>query len=376
MEQVQWLSDILAPLGAKGSLGGKLEVMHGALRVDHPHVDRMALALFDAGASRVRTFLQSQDGALPFSLYDTLLEDAPALAQLAEGAAVRVVNDLRVFDGGLHHHTRALRQAGFGSSLAMPFRWQGRLEAFLFFNSRQSGVFTEPVVASLCLWGHLAGVVVMTELTAVRALMAALRTTSRLVHLKDPETGGHLERMAAFSRLIALELGRCGVHPFTDAEVTALEAFAPMHDVGKIGIPDAVLLKPGRLDEGEQAIMRRHPGLGGQIVDAILEAFGADHLDHVDLLRQVTEGHHEMLDGSGYPRGLSGAAVPMASRIIAVADIFDALTSHRPYKDPWSNEAAFAYLRRQAWQQLDAHCVEALVVRQAEVEAIQARFRG
>lgn len=376
MEQVQWLPDILEPLGATGSLGGKLKVLHEALQTQHPEVDRMALALFDAGSTRVRTFLQSQDGALPFSLYDTLLEDAPALAQLAQGAAVRVVNDLRVFDGGLHHHTRALRQAGFGSSLAMPFRWQGRLEAFLFFNSRRPGVFSEATVSSLCLWGHLAGVVVMTELTAVRALMAALRTTIRLVHLKDPETGGHLERMAAFSRIIALELGRCGTHPFTDAEVTALEAFAPLHDVGKIGIPDAVLLKPGRLDEGEQAIMRRHPGIGGQIVEAILDAFGADHLDHVDLLRQVTEGHHEMLDGSGYPRGLSGSAVPMASRIIAVADIFDALTSRRPYKEPWSNDAAFDYLRRQAWQQLDADCVAALVACRREVEEIQRRFQG
>lgn len=376
MAQIQWLPDLLHPLDGPAPLGRKLEGLHQLLQARLPQVHRMALALYDAESGRVSTFLQSQAGAPPMSLYDTLLQDAPALAQVAEGQEVRVVHDLAVYDGGLHHHTRALRQAGFASSLTLPFRWQGHLEAFIFYNSRAVGAFTGPVVEDLCLWGHLAGGLVVAELLAVRALMASLRTTARLVHLKDPETGGHLERMAAFTRLIALELGRQGHHPFTDAEVRALAAFAPMHDVGKIGIPDAVLLKPGRLDEAETAVMRGHPRLGGQIIEAILEAFGAEHLDHVDLLRHVAEGHHEMLDGSGYPKGLKGDQVPMASRIIAVADIFDALTSHRPYKEPWRNEAAFAYLRRQAQHQLDAPCVEALVARQTEVEAIQARFRN
>ncbi|HQL49449.1 MAG TPA: HD domain-containing phosphohydrolase, partial [Holophaga sp.] len=124
----------------------------------------------------------------------------------------------------------------------------------------------------------------------------------------------------------------------------------------------------------EQAVMRQHPLTGRTMVDAILASFGAEQLEHVDLLRHVAEGHHELLDGSGYPHGLREDEVPIAARIIAVADIFDALTSRRPYKTPWPNTEAFAYLRRQAEGKLDRDCVEALIAQKEAVERIQATF--
>lgn len=376
MNAVLTRTDSLHALGANAGLNGKFEALHAALRARHPFVHRLALALFDEDTRRVRTFLQSNLGAPPLTLYEVRLDEAPGLARLAERGASRVVSDLSVFDGGEHAHTRALRAEGYRSSYTLPFLWNGKLEAFIFFNSLDRGRFGPELLPELDLWAHLAGTLVRCELASVRALRAALRTANHMVHLKDPETGGHLERMAHFSRLIARHLARIGRCAFDDETIEHIFAFAPLHDVGKIGVPDAVLMKPAALTEPEWRVMRRHPAQGREVVDAILAHFGAEHLEHVDLLRQVAQGHHEMLDGSGYPAGLSGDEVPLAARIIAVADIFDALTSHRPYKDPWPNDKAFEQLDRLAEHKLDRDCVAALMQHAEEVARIQQTFAG
>nr|WP_320133541.1 HD domain-containing phosphohydrolase [uncultured Holophaga sp.] len=367
--------DTLDFLGRPGSLAQRLAGLHEALRQHFPAVHRLAVAACDPEAERVRTYLQSNEGESPLRHYEIPLEEAPGLRQLLASGRARVVEDLSSFDHGTHLHTRALREAGFASSYTLPFFWQGRPEAFIFMNSRMPGAFPEEALPELDLWGHLAGMLVVTEENAVRALLAALRTANRLVHLKDPETGGHLERMAAYTRVIARELASRGQQSFDDDLIETLAAFAPLHDVGKIGIPDAVLMKRGRLSEQEREVMQSHPSLGAEVVDTLVREFGVEHLEHIELLRHVTECHHELLDGSGYPVGLSGEQVPIAARIIAVADVFDALTSVRPYKSRWSNAEAFSFLRRQACGQLDLSCVEALLGREDEIERIQNAWR-
>jgi HD-GYP domain-containing protein (c-di-GMP phosphodiesterase class II) len=151
--------------------------------------------------------------------------------------------------------------------------------------------------------------------------------------------------------------------------------YSPLHDIGKIAIPDRILFKPGQLDADEHAIMRTHARKGREIIDEILANFGLHGVQQANILRNIAEYHHEAVNGHGYPAGLAGTAIPLEARIVAVADVFDALTSRRPYKDAWSNDEAVAMLRRMAGEQLDGECVEALVANRAEVEAIQAQFR-
>ncbi len=371
MELIQAHGDTLAALGAQSSLAEKLAVVHRAVRVRHPLVARIAVALHDATTGRLRTFVHSTDGPVPLEFYEARMEDAPELARVLASREGRVVQDLSVYAQGTHEHTRALQAHGFRSSYTLPFWWDGRFEALIFFNARTTGCFGTEILEELDVWGHLVGSLAMSELSAARALLAAVRTTNRLAHLRDPETGAHLDRMARYVRLIARNLARSGRQEMNDEMIEHLFVFAPMHDVGKIGIPDEVLMKPGPLTEPEREVMRRHPAIGRQIVDEILANFGAEHLGHVDLLRQVAESHHELLDGSGYPQGLRAGQVPVAARIAAVADVFDALTSRRPYKEPWPNSAAFAWLERHAPSELDRDCVEALVSAASEVEEIQ-----
>ena len=174
---------------------------------------------------------------------------------------------------------------------------------------------------------------------------------------RDQETGNHIVRMAKYARLIAEEL------KLTAMECDEIEAAAPMHDIGKIGIPDQVLLKPGRHTDEEQAIMRRHPLIGHEIL--------ADSPSrYLQMGAVIALGHHEKFDGSGYPQGLAGEDIPQPARIVAVADVFDALMSPRPYKRAWTFQEALDYLRAESGRHFDPACVGAFERRIDSVAAI------
>jgi len=175
--------------------------------------------------------------------------------------------------------------------------------------------------------------------------LEVVRCLGRASEYKDNETGMHVIRMSKMSQVIAREAGMSEV----DCELV-LHA-SPMHDVGKIGIPDAVLLKPGKLDADEWEIMKRHAEMGVEIL--------GDHPSPLmEMARQVAHTHHEKWDGSGYPRGLSGKDIPLVGRITALADVFDALTSERPYKEAWPVEKAVDLIKEQSGKHFDPELVE------------------
>lgn len=182
----------------------------------------------------------------------------------------------------------------------------------------------------------------------VQTRLAVVQRLGRAAEYKDNETGLHVIRMSHFSRLIALEAG------MGDAWADTLLNAAPMHDVGKIGIPDAILQKPGKLDAAEWAVMQSHAEIGAEII-------GADGSELLNMAREVALSHHEKWDGSGYPRGLQGEAIPIAARIVALADVFDALTSERPYKKAWSVDDAIALIRDQSGHHFDPRLVDAFL---------------
>jgi HD-GYP domain-containing protein (c-di-GMP phosphodiesterase class II) len=254
----------------------------------------------------------------------------------------------------------------------MPILRGGEFIGLLFFNSRRADAFDDPTLSYLDLAGHLIAMLVAEQVSTAQTLLASVRSTTTLARARDFETGAHLDRMSHYARLIARTVApQFGLD---DETVEQIFRFAPLHDIGKIGIPDHILKKPGRFTDEERAIMKRHAAEGGLIVDSLLSHFGMEGLPHAGMLRNIARCHHETMDGRGYPDGLVGEQIPLEARIVAVADIFDALTSHRPYKDAWSIDAAFDHLRALAGATLDPRCVEAMIGQRAEVEAIQAHF--
>ncbi|CAG0953899.1 partial Cyclic di-GMP phosphodiesterase response regulator RpfG, partial [Rhodocyclaceae bacterium] len=193
-----------------------------------------------------------------------------------------------------------------------------------------------------------------------RTRLQVVRRLGRAAEYRDNETGLHIVRMSQYSALLAQKLG------WSPEACELMLHASPMHDVGKIGIPDAILLKPGRFEPHEWEIMKTHATIGGDILED-------GDSDLLMLARTIALSHHEKWDGSGYPHGLVGEAIPQAGRIVAVADVFDALTSSRPYKQAWPVEEAVAHIKDGAGSHFDPAVAAVFLASLPEILAIRDR---
>jgi putative two-component system response regulator len=185
---------------------------------------------------------------------------------------------------------------------------------------------------------------------------------SRAAEYKDEDTGAHIQRMSHYAAAVA---GKMGLNRET---VETILYAAPMHDVGKIGIPDYILLKPGKLDTNEWVIMKQHTVIGAKILEGSEAQF-------IELAKVIALSHHEKWDGSGYPKGLKGSKIPLAGRITAIADVFDALTSKRPYKEPFSLERSFNIIKESRGSQFDPEVVDAFFAVEDEILSIREKYK-
>jgi len=365
--------DALEDLNKLIPLQTKLLVTHKSISEFFPFIVRIAIAAYDPETSILKTYLHSSGDDNPLEHYQALIDDAPSLKKMLESGLPRVINNMVTFESGEHEHTIRIGRQGYAASYTMPMFDNGAFFGFVFFNSDKTDVFDESVLRQLDIFGHLISLMVMNELTSVSTLAAAIKTTSSITHLRDPETGSHLDRMSRYSRLIARTIA--DKHKLNDDYIEHIFMFSPLHDIGKIGIPDEILLKSDRLSQHERIIMNSHAQLGRKMIDELLDNFGLGGIGQINMLRNIAEFHHESINGKGYPLGIQGEEIPLEARIVAVADVFDALTSKRPYKDAWSNVDAVQELIKMAGEKLDQECVEALIHNLEEIEKIQQQFQ-
>ncbi|MDA8095806.1 MAG: HD domain-containing protein [Betaproteobacteria bacterium] len=365
-------ADVLSDLAMSLPLEKKLAVVQGLLNKHFSSIDRIAVALYDPKTDALKTFVSSDD--TPLVRYEVQLVGVPSLGKIMATRRPRVLDDLTVFaESGREHSQRILAQ-GFRSSYTLPMFAGGDFIGFIFFDSRRKAAFSAPVLYQFDVVGHLISMMIINEIGQIRTLLAAVRSAQSMAHRRDPETGSHLDRVSGYAQLIARHVA--ARYRLDDDAIEHIFLFAPLHDVGKIGIPDRILLKPADLDADEWAVMRTHAAKGLEIIDDMIAEFGLTGLEHLNVLRNIAHFHHETLDGKGYPVGLKGEAIPIEARIVSVADIFDALTSQRPYKRAWNNEEALHELSALAAEgKLDGECVAALLENRSAVSDIQQRFR-
>lgn len=341
------------------SLSQHLSELHDRILTMAPGVDRIGCALYDPGEHMLKTFINSTRNGQPLARYEYPLDASPSLAALARERRTRNLSNLPLDLDPASEHSRWVLEMGYKSSLTIPLYYQERLLAFLFFDSTQSDYFTPDLQRELMLYAQVITMAIANELVTIRSIMSAVAMARSFAELRDLETGAHLERMARYSRLIARNIAEEQSLP--DEFVENVFLYAPLHDIGKIGIPDRVLLRPGSLGEDDWEVMKTHPIKGREMVDAISDELGLATTSANRTMRNIVELHHEMLDGSGYPHGLKGDEIPLESRIVSVADIFDALTAERPYKKAWSTDQAVSELQSLAdGGKLDPTCVAAL----------------
>ncbi len=295
--------------------------------------------------------------------WDVLLNEPLALT----------LSTTRITQGSLEE---VLVSNGFTASVYLPLLSQGGNRAIMTFASKNQNYqqehveFLKNIVATI---SHiLERTVVMENLVA-----SAVQGLAKLAESRDPETGDHLVRMALYSALVAEELRHDPqyIAKITPAYVRDIYHFAPMHDIGKVGIPDDILLKPGRLDVDERKRMERHPSIGGEVLRRCEAQMAALGHSMFQIGIEIAECHHEKFDGSGYPAGLREQEIPLSARIVAAADVFDALTSKRPYKDAWPVEKALVVMQEDVGKHFDPAVIAAMLRAQPRIMEIYDRLK-
>jgi len=196
-----------------------------------------------------------------------------------------------------------------------------------------------------------------------------------LAETRDSDTGNHIRRTQFYVKALAEELRKNPKYTvqLSDHVIAMLFKSAPLHDIGKVGIPDRILLKPGRLDEAEFAIMQKHAGLGRDAIQSAEDQLGMQ-VEFLTTAKEIAFCHQEKWDGSGYPQGLAGEAIPLSARLMALADVYDALICRRIYKEPMSHDEATRIIVAGKDKHFDPDVVDAFLSRQEEFQAIAARF--
>jgi putative two-component system response regulator len=212
------------------------------------------------------------------------------------------------------------------------------------------------------------------RLLALESRDVTIFTLAKLAESRDPDTGAHLERIREYCRVLAERLLEHG--PYTgeiDGDYVQLVYLSsPLHDIGKVGIPDHVLLKRGPLTADEFEIMKRHTYIGWQTLDAAVQA--RPEAEFLRMARDIAGSHHEKFDGTGYPQGRKGHDIPLCGRIVALADVYDALTTQRAYKPAYTHEQAKALIVEGSGKHFDPAVVQAFLDAEARFAAIQQRF--
>jgi cyclic di-GMP phosphodiesterase len=208
------------------------------------------------------------------------------------------------------------------------------------------------------------------RVAALGASEVAVFALAKLAESRDTETGQHLERIRNYCWILARQL-RKDFLEISDEFVDNLYQTSTLHDIGKVGIPDSVLLKPGRLTKEEFAIMKSHTTIGADTLTAAMRQF--PEVDYLAMARDIALTHHECFDGSGYPQGLRGKEIPLAGRIVALADVFDALTSQRPYKAAYEHDVAKGLIL-ETMDRFDPRVLNAFLEVEGEFVAIRDAF--
>lgn len=355
------------------TISDELIDLHEHIRSEWPYLLRIAIALYDKDTDMLHTFVKSSIDTKILNHYSCELSSTKSLLEISNKQEPRVLKDLSVLKNIQTQHTQEILKSDFHSSFTIPMYLNNLLLGFVFFDSTKLDYFSPQLQQSLIDYSSLLESLIISEILPIKSLIGMVNTTREITKIRDEETGKHLTRMAHYVELIALSL--TNKYNLTDEEIEYMWFYAPLHDIGKIAIPDLILMKPSKLTDDEYDIIKTHVLEGSKMLDIIISNFDFQQIHHLDILRQIIMQHHERIDGSGYPYGLKGEDISIVGRITAVADVFDALSSKRVYRNAQSIDETLKYLTDNIDILFDRDCVEAMVSNKDAIIKIHQKFQ-
>ncbi len=350
--------DAASAPGNPDSFSTQLKLIHERIQRQHPIVSCIEVALHQAPGSTPKTYST-------FSKHNTHNDfQGQAVGQKFRGA-----HDL----GRTRRHEAPdfMIDSGTQSALRVPFTVDEQLWGFVFFTAQNKHGFTPRIIKQMHVYTRVITQLVTSEHRSAESLDSTISAILRLNKVSNSESPDHLKRVAHYSRLIAENCAT--TYSLSRQWIEHLFLFAPLHDIGKIFVPEELLAKPGPLSPKEFAQMKTHTLKGREIIDHMIDSFGyQEDIHHTGMLRNIIALHHESIDGSGYPFGLKDHEIPLEARIVAAADVLDALMTKRPYKDAWSVDKSIRKLCKLAGNRLDPEFVEILASSREELLEIRA----
>jgi HD-GYP domain-containing protein (c-di-GMP phosphodiesterase class II) len=298
-----------------------------------------------------------------------------SLSSIVESGKERIINDLEEYVKGkpLKDYNKVLLEEGIRASITFPLKNNNEVIGIIFFSSNTKNVYKNEHIRFLRTLANSISLSLEKDIFIEDMIISSTLALAKLTEERDNETGEHLQRMKIYSRMIAEFLSKEEKYKglIDVSYINNIERFAPLHDVGKVAIRDEILLKPGKLTKEEFEIMKTHATYGAKVLRLADDSLKKKGRSIFKLAIQIAEGHHEKWDGSGYPYGKSGEAIPLSARIVAMADVFDALTSERPYKKPFSFEDSVKIITEGKGKQFDPEIIDIFM---KNIEVIKDKY--
>lgn len=301
-----------------------------------------------------------------------------SLGHLLETGQARIINDLEEYTSGKPKkiYNEILLKSGIRASISLPLFVSGKPVGVIFFSSKTKNAYHNEHLKFLRTLANSIAISLDRNIFINDIMYSSILALAKLAETRDEDTGEHLERMKKYSRKIAELLYN---HNIYTSEINfeymdKIERFSPLHDIGKVGIRDEILLKPGKLTASEYEEMKRHAAYGAEVLRTAEENLLKKGKSLFDMGIEIAEGHHEKWDGSGYPKGKKGLEIPLSARIVAVADVFDALTSRRPYKEAFTLDRSFEILKEGRGKHFDPVIVDVFLENRDVIEKMYHKF--
>ena len=344
----------------------------------------IGVALIKDGGRTIEASYGISDGSVT-GMPDSLLGkrfniNCTSLKDILETGKPRIINDLDEYNRGkrVNSYNKVIMEAGIRASVTLPLIANSRPVGIIFFSSIEKDIYNIEHLKFLEAIAQSIAINFERNLFVDNLLYSSTLALAKLAEARDEDTGEHLDRMKVYSKTIAQLLYEDSLYKeqITLEYIDDIERFSPMHDIGKVGIRDGILLKPGKLTPEEFEEMKQHTIFGGKVLRAAEDNILKSGKSIFGVGVEIAEGHHEKWNGTGYPKGKVGQDIPLSARIVAVADVFDALTSNRPYKKAYSFESSLTYIVEGSGKHFDPEIVKVLIENKDRLWRLYKEFHG